>query len=130
MKATDIIKDIMEKQEVKPSMLAERLGIKNNTLSERMTQKNISVLKLSEMLEAIGYKIFIVPKNSEVQEGEYELTVGEIKSDLSKPQPNEEPPKSSGHRIKMSKTLPVDLDKLLSDDEPPKTSGKRIKMTK
>lgn len=90
MKATDIIRNIMEKKEVKPSMLADRLKIKNNTLSERMTQKNISVLKLSEMLRVMDYKIVIVPRNVQAKEGWYELTI------------DDEPPK-------------LDLDALLSE---------------
>lgn len=77
MKATDIIRDIMDKENIKPSELAYRLKIKNNTLSERMTQKNISVLKLSEMLRVMNYKIMIVPRNTQVREGYYELTIEE-----------------------------------------------------
>ena len=93
MKATDIIRVIMEKKEVKLSMLADRLKIKNNTLSERMTQKNISVLKLSEMLRVMDYKILIVPRNVQIKDDWYELTV------------DDEPSKSN-------------LDELLSDPEP------------
>lgn len=93
MKATDIIRAIMEKKEVKPSMLADRLKIKNNTLSERMTQKNISVLKLSEMLRVMDYKILIVPRNVQIKDDWYELTV------------DDEPSK-------------LNLDELLSDSEP------------
>ena len=74
MKATDIIRDIMEKKEVKPSMLADRLKIKNNTLSERMTQKNISVLKLGEMLRAMDYKLIVIPRNARIPEEGYELS--------------------------------------------------------
>lgn len=77
MKATDIIRDIMNKKDIKPSVLAYNLKIKNNTLSERMTQKNISVLKLSEMLRAMDYKIIVVPRNTQVKEGCYELTIEE-----------------------------------------------------
>lgn len=75
MKATDIVRDIMEKKEVKPSMLADRLEIKNNTLSERLTQTNISVLKLNEMLRVMDYKIMIVPRQTQIKENCYELTV-------------------------------------------------------
>lgn len=75
MKATDIIRDIMKKKDVKPSILADRLKIKSNTLSERMTQKNISILKLNEMLEVMGYKILIVPKDNQAKDDCYELTI-------------------------------------------------------
>ena len=106
MKATDIIRDIMKKKEVKPSMLADRLKIKNNTLSERMTQKNLSVLKLSEMLRVMDYKILIVPRNSRLPEDGYELTVDD--------------------EVKVK----IDLDALLSDDEEPSPhkSTRRIKL--
>lgn len=104
MKATDIIRDIMEKKEVKPSMLADRLKIKNNTLSERMTQKNLSVLKLSEMLRAMDYKILIVSRNSRLPEDGYELTV-------------EDAP-----------TGKIDLDALLSTDDVPTQPPKKSKI--
>lgn len=93
MKATDIIRDVMKKKEVKPSMLADRLKIKNNTLSERMTQKNISVLKLGEMLRAMNYKLLVAPRNARIPEEGYELSFDdEVKEK-------------------------VDLDDLLSTDE-------------
>lgn len=97
MKATDIIRVIMEKKEVKPSMLADRLKIKNNTLSARMTQKNISVLKLSEMLRVMDYKILIVPRNVQIKDDWYELTVDDEPSKpnldelFSDPEPAEKP---------------------------------------
>lgn len=77
MKTTDILRDIMKRKEVKPSELAYMLGIKNNTLSERMTQKNMSILKLGEMLRAMGYKITIVPRNTRIPEDGYEVEFGD-----------------------------------------------------
>ena len=46
MKANEIIREVMMLKEVKPSTLASRLNIKNNVLSERLGQKNISIDKL------------------------------------------------------------------------------------
>lgn len=131
MIATDIIRNIMEKEDVKPSALAERLKIKNNTLSERMTQKNISVRKLNEMLKAMNYKMVIVPQDVQVEDGWYELTIdGESPKEDKSPkldqgtvekQNQTTPPtekKSSSKRIKLTPT--IDLDALLADDEPVK----------
>jgi len=60
-------------KEVKPSTLASRLNIKNNVLSERLGQKNISIDKLNEMLRVLDYKIVIVPREARVQDGSFEV---------------------------------------------------------
>lgn len=74
MLATDAVKRIMEKQSVTHSMLKDRLGIKSNVLSQRFTQKNISVDKLHEMLQAMDYKIIVVPRGTRIPEGGIEIT--------------------------------------------------------
>jgi hypothetical protein len=73
MKANEIIREVMMLKEVKPSTLASRLNIKNNVLSERLGQKNISIDKLNEMLRVLDYKIVIVPREARVQDGSFEV---------------------------------------------------------
>ncbi|MCD7957885.1 MAG: hypothetical protein LUG93_19465 [Lachnospiraceae bacterium] len=73
MKANEIIREIMKIKEVKPSVLASRLNIKNNVLSERLGQKNISTEKLNEMVRVLDYKIVIVPRESRIPEGGFEV---------------------------------------------------------
>ncbi|MBR0425847.1 MAG: hypothetical protein IJK01_06985 [Clostridia bacterium] len=73
MKANEIIREVMMLKEVKPSTLASRLNIKNNVLSERLGQKNISIDKLNEMLRVLDYKIVIVPRETRVQDGSFEV---------------------------------------------------------
>ena len=73
MKANEIIREVMMLKEVKPSTLASRLNIKNNVLSERLGQKNISIDKLNEMLRVLDYKIVIVPRENRVQDGSFEV---------------------------------------------------------
>lgn len=73
MKATDVIREIMTIRDVKPSMLASMLNIKNNVLSERFGQKNISIIKLNEMLDVLDYKIIAVPKDCAVPENGFEI---------------------------------------------------------
>lgn len=68
MKANEIVREVMRVKEIKPSVLASLLNIKNNVLSERLGQKNISTDKLNEMLEVMGYKIMVVPQEMEVPE--------------------------------------------------------------
>lgn len=73
MKANEIIREVMMLKEVKPSTLASRLNIKNNVLSERLRQKNISIDKLNETLRVLDYKIVIVPREARVQDGSFEV---------------------------------------------------------
>jgi hypothetical protein len=73
MKATEALKKVMELKNVKPSDLCARLGIKSNVLSERFKQKNISVEKLDEMMNVMDYKIVIVPRETRLPEGGFEI---------------------------------------------------------
>jgi len=76
MKANEIIRKVMELKEVKPSMLASRLNIKNNVLSERLGQKNISIDKMNEMLRVLDYKIVVIPRKARVPEEGFEIETG------------------------------------------------------
>lgn len=73
MKANEIIREVMKLKEVKPSVLASRLNIKNNVLSERLSQKNISIDKMNEMLRVLDYKIVVIPRESRVPEDGFEV---------------------------------------------------------
>ena len=73
MIATDALKEIMKAKGVKNAVLCDRLGIKANVLSERLRQKNISVSKLREMAKLVDYKIVMVPRESKVPDGGYEI---------------------------------------------------------
>ncbi len=73
MKATEALKEVMSLQEIKPSVLCDRLGIKSNVLSERFKQKNISVEKLNEMLKVMDYRIIIVPRDARTPADSFEI---------------------------------------------------------
>lgn len=73
MIAMEALKEVMRITEVKTSVLADRLGIKQNVLSERYKQRNVSVNKLSEMLRALDYKVVVVPRNTRIPDGGYEV---------------------------------------------------------
>lgn len=77
MKAMDAVRKVMEEQEVSPSALRDRLGIpkeKMSALSQRFTQKNVSVDKLNEMLKVMDYKIIIVPRGTRLPANGIEIT--------------------------------------------------------
>lgn len=42
-------------------------------VSERLSQENISIAKLREILRVLDYKVVIVPREARVPEGGYEV---------------------------------------------------------
>ena len=73
MIAMEAIKEIMKLKDVRPAVLCDRLKIKSNVLSERFKQKNVSVEKLNDMLRAMDYKVVVVPRDTRIPEGGYEI---------------------------------------------------------
>lgn len=75
MKANEIIREIMKLKEVRPSMLASRLNIKNNVLSERLGQRNLSTEKLNDMVRAMDYKIVVMPRECRIPDNSFEVEI-------------------------------------------------------
>ena len=76
MKAREIIKFIMEKQDVSNACMADRLNITQAALWDRLNNKkvrDIPVSLLSEMLRALDYKVVIVPRSSRLPSDGYEV---------------------------------------------------------
>ena len=73
MKATTAVREVMTIRNEKVASLADKLKVKSNVLSERLSQDNISIVKLDEMLRLMDYKIGIVPRETREQEGWYRV---------------------------------------------------------
>lgn len=73
MKTVEAVRAIMEEQELGVNKLANRLNKKPNVISERLSQTNISVVKLNELLRVLDYKTIIVPRNTTIPKGGYEI---------------------------------------------------------
>jgi hypothetical protein len=73
MIAMEAVKEIMKRKDIRPAVLCDRLKIKSNVLSERFKQKNVSVEKLNDMLRAMDYKVVVVPRDTRLPEGGYEI---------------------------------------------------------
>ena len=73
MKAGDAIKKVMEEQGARVSQIAYMTGKKSNVISERLSQENISVGKMLEMLRVLNYKTVIMPRDAKTQDGWYEV---------------------------------------------------------
>ena len=73
MKATDAVRVVMKEKKVKVVSLSDKLKIKSNVLSERLSQENISIAKLDELLRLMDYKIVLVPRETRESEGWYRV---------------------------------------------------------
>lgn len=73
MKATEAIRAIMKAKGEKICTLADRLKIRGNVLTVRLTQENISVSLLEPMARMLDYKIVLVPRETRESEGWYRV---------------------------------------------------------
>lgn len=76
MYAMEAVKEIMKRHDISPAVLRDRLGIKkekSNVLSQRFTQKNVSVAILNEMVKAMDYKVLVVPRDTRTPADGFEI---------------------------------------------------------
>ena len=77
MRATEIIKVIMEENSITKTTLARRINVPFQTVYDRLTQKNISVYIILEMLSAMDYELIIRPAGTALRKGEHRVDNGE-----------------------------------------------------
>ncbi len=73
MKTTDAVRSVMKEEGVGVNKMAARLNKPSRQISERLSQENISIAKLNEMLRVLDYKVLIVPREAPVPKGGYEV---------------------------------------------------------
>ena len=73
MKTGDAVREVMKIKEVGVNQMADRLGKSPLLVSERLSQQNISITKLNEMLKVMDYKILIVPRSTRVPSDGFEV---------------------------------------------------------
>lgn len=73
MTGNETIREVAKRRNLKQVEISSKLGVKPNVLSERMRQKNITISKLNEIMKAMDYKIVIVPGDSRLPDGGYEV---------------------------------------------------------
>lgn len=64
MNATQAIKKIMQETDVTNAKLASRIGCSHSVVYERLTQQNISINLLDQMLSVLDYEIVVQPKTN------------------------------------------------------------------
>lgn len=73
MKANEAVRKVMEATGTRVADIAFMTKRKSNVISERLTQDNISIDKLNEMLRVMNYKIVVMPREARLPEGGYEV---------------------------------------------------------
>lgn len=73
MKTNEAVREIMSQQGVGLTALASRIEKTPRLISDRLSQENISIEKLNEMLRVLDYKIIIAPRSRTTKAGEYEV---------------------------------------------------------
>lgn len=73
MKTSDAIREVMAIRNLKVTDVAYSLNKKSNVISERLTQTNMSIAKVNEMLRLMNYKVVIVPRDTRLQDGWFEI---------------------------------------------------------
>lgn len=73
MKTTEILRTIMTDQGIGVSKIASRLGKSSRLVCERISQTNISIEKLNEMLRVLDYKIVVMPRETTTPRGGFEI---------------------------------------------------------
>lgn len=85
MKAKEAVRKIMKSQKKGVGYIKDKINQRNKeigadarelkarNITDRLSQENISVEKLREMLIHLDYKIVLVPFDKKLNEGEYEI---------------------------------------------------------
>lgn len=73
MKTNEVVRTLLKSKGISVAALAGRIGAKPNTITQRLTQDNISIDKLNEMLRVLDYKVVVVPRESRIPDGGYEV---------------------------------------------------------
>ena len=73
VKVNEAVRGIMHNKSIGTSMLAERMGKPPRLVSDRLSQENISIDKLQEMLRLMDYKIVLMPRDVRVSKDSYVL---------------------------------------------------------
>lgn len=76
MTSKELIKTLMTEHDITNAEMAKTLGITQAALWDRLNPKksdNTTVAKLGDMLSVMGYKIMVVPDETPIPEGGYEV---------------------------------------------------------
>ena len=76
MRGREILKEVMQSKSLSNADLAKRLKVSNATIWERLNNKNVKdipVSLLTAMLRVMDYKVIVVPSDTRLADGGYEV---------------------------------------------------------
>lgn len=73
MKTNEIIREMMSEKGIRGIDLAKKLGIGKTALANRLERGVMNTAVLRKMMDIFGYKIVLVPKETEMGEDWYEI---------------------------------------------------------
>lgn len=76
MRGREILKEVMQSKSLSNADLAKRLKVSNATIWERLNNKNVKdipVSLLTAMLRVMDYKVIVVPSDTRLPDGGYEV---------------------------------------------------------
>lgn len=73
MKTSEAVREVMKDKGIGVNQMADRLDKSPRLVSERLSQENISITKLREMLRVLDYKIAILPRDTKLPEDAFEI---------------------------------------------------------
>lgn len=73
MKTSEAVRHIMCQKGMKVCQMARMMGKTDRVITDRLSQGNISISKLDEMLRTMDYKIAVIPSEFDIPEGGIEI---------------------------------------------------------
>lgn len=75
MTSKELIKMLMSERDMTNADMAKQLGISQAALWDRLNKQsnNMSIAKMNSMLELLGYKIVLIPKETPIPDDGYEV---------------------------------------------------------
>ncbi|MGO5025764.1 XRE family transcriptional regulator [Mediterraneibacter faecis] len=75
MTSKELIKMLMNEKDMTNADMAKQLGISQAALWDRLNKQsnNMSIAKMNSMIELLGYKIVLVPKETPIPDNGYEV---------------------------------------------------------
>ena len=73
MKTVEAVREVMKLENIGVNKMADRLNKSPRLISERLSQENISIAKLNEMLRVLDYKVAIIPRDATIPKGGFEI---------------------------------------------------------
>ena len=73
MKTGSAVREIMKAKDIGVNKMAARLDMPPRRISERLSQENISIGKLRELLRVLDYKVVVVPRDASLPDGGFEV---------------------------------------------------------